>query len=109
MFLEAIELLESAIVEQELDPLPSRHFSSRVLSFDPFGSAARKRGSVPFGKLLQPILSRIFFVDPFLRGSHLFLFHTCPCKLELTVYQSLQNPRSSRCESSICRQTKSLR
>ena len=52
MFLEAVELFEGPVVEQEFDALARGHLAGGVLAFDALRASAGKCSGVLLGKLL---------------------------------------------------------
>ena len=56
MFDEHVEFLETALVEQEIDPLPRGQLAARVLRRDALLAAAEPCARAPFFKGVQNVL-----------------------------------------------------
>src|SRR6185437_6738404 len=56
---EHVELLERALVEQELDPLAGRQFAAGMLRIDALYAAAKLGARAPFLEGVQDVLHRL--------------------------------------------------
>jgi len=80
MLHEHIELLEGALVEQQLDALARRELAAAVLRFDALVAAAEARRIAPLFETVDDMLHGTLALSFFSRDRRLFMGYRAECK-----------------------------